>query len=246
MTNQQQSSVWVVIPAAGLGQRMGSSLPKQYLKIQNKTLIEHTLDCFSDHPLVSGIVVVLSASDEYWHSLDLKAYPKPIHTVIGGNNRSDSVMAGLRFLSTDLNVTDDSWVMVHDAARPCLSLIDIDALLAIRSENCIGGLLASPVRDTMKRASVKNNNTESTTVSHTESRENLWHALTPQLFRLAGLTEALQYCQENDVSITDECSAMEEMGNKPLIVEGSHNNIKVTYPSDIEMASFLLNKNTKE
>ena len=244
MLNQQQSTVWVVIPAAGLGQRMGSSVPKQYLKIHDKSLLEHTLDCFANHHQVAGIVVVLSANDEYWHTLELTRYAQTIHTTIGGANRSYSVAKGLRFLLDHKNLADDSWVMVHDAARPCLASCDIDALLAIRDDDCgnVGGILASPVRDTMKRTFKNNKNDTFESVSNTESRDKLWHALTPQLFRLGDLNHALQYCFKHKVEVTDECSAMEAMGDHPIIVEGRHDNIKITYPSDIEFAAYLINK----
>jgi len=238
-SRSQLSSVWVVIPAAGIGQRMQSELPKQYLKIHDKTLLEHTLDCFLQHELVAGIVVVLSAADDYWQSLKIKSELKPLFTVQGGSSRSDSVIQGLKYLDEVQDIPANTWVMVHDAARPCLSKNDIDALLSIRGRDCIGGLLASPVRDTMKRSVVNN---DFKVVSHTESRENLWHALTPQMFRLGTLRNALEHCHSKGFDITDECSAIEFMGGKPLIVESMDNNIKVTHPSDVELAKFLLGR----
>lgn len=290
MTDQQSKSVWVVIPAAGSGQRMQSVIPKQYLEILDKSVIEHTLDCFLNHPEIMGVVVVVSEEDQYWKSLKLhscsqaqvlveskcvaETFPNKasLHSVNinvhSDSIRSDTVMRGLKFLRDDHGVSEDSWVMVHDAARPCLSKSDVDALLGLRNIDCVGGILASPVRDTMKRAvefSVSNNtadvsinnsdvSTENTvlsktvlsktglskTVSYTESRENLWHALTPQMFQLGGLSEALEYCKAQGMDVTDECSAMENSGCNPVIVEGSHNNIKVTYPSDLELATFFL------
>lgn len=235
----QSNSVWVVIPAAGIGQRMQSELPKQYLKIHNKTIIEHTLDCFLQHQDVAGIVVALSPDDQYWQSLEINTNPI-IHTTLGGSNRSDSVLQGLNYLNKLEVSSVNSWVMVHDAARPCLSKNDLDALLAIRNTNSIGGLLASPVRDTMKRSVTSSS---LTTVSNTEPRDNLWHALTPQMFRLGPLKEALQQCKKQGAHVTDECSAMEFIAEKPIIVECVNNNIKVTHPSDLELATFLLNSN---
>ena len=245
-SRSQLSSVWVVIPAAGIGERMQSELPKQYLKIHDKTLIEHTLDCFVEHQQVAGVVVVLSVDDHYWQSLDIKSESKLVFTVQGGSNRSDSVIQGLKYLEEIKDIPKDTWVMVHDAARPCLSTTDIDALLAIREMDCVGGILASPVCDTMKRAVISENKEieDFNTISHTESRENLWHALTPQMFRLGTLRNALEHCQNKGFDVTDECSAMEFMGEKPLIVESTHNNIKVTHPSDIALATFLLGMNT--
>ena len=244
MTDQQLTPVWVVIPAAGSGQRMQSELPKQYLKIHNKTLIEHTLDCFLEHDQIAGVVVVLSSSDKYWQSLNIKSKSKPLLTVQGGSNRSDSVMQGLNYLDQINNVPESSWVLVHDAARPCLSKTDLDSLLAIRGTDSVGGLLASPVRDTMKRAVITEKNNHIKTVSQTESRENLWHALTPQMFRLGALQNALEQSHKQGFDVTDESSAMEFIGEKPIIVESIHNNIKVTLPSDITLAAFILGTKT--
>lgn len=245
MTDQQlysqSSKVWVVIPSAGTGQRMQSEVPKQYLKILDQTLIEHTLDCFIDHQQVAGIVVVLSSDDKIWQSLNIKSGAKLICTVEGGSSRSDSVIQGLKYLNAIDSITSSTWIMVHDAARPCLSRIDLDALLSIRADDCIGGLLASPVRDTMKRALASQNADDHKMVSHTEPRDNLWHALTPQMFRLGTLQNALEMCQKRDFNVTDECSAMEFIGENPIIVESTENNIKVTHPSDIALATFLIN-----
>jgi len=239
----QSFMVWVIVPAAGLGQRMKSDIPKQYLKIHGKTILEHTLDCFSQHEQIAGIVVVLSDDDKYWQSSNIDAYEKPLFTVKGGINRSDSVMQGLKYLIETKNVAEDSWVMVHDAARPCLDKSDLDALLAIRDSSQVGGVLATPVRDTMKRAEISEN--VQTVVAHTETRENLWHALTPQMFRLGSLQDALIKCQKDDFEVTDDCSAMEYIGANPVIVESTKNNIKITNPSDISLITFLLDEKNK-
>ena len=241
---QGSQKVWVVIPAAGIGKRMQSDTPKQYLTINNKTILEHTLNCFTSHPDVAGIIVVLSSDDFYWKKIKLsaEASKKPLYTVEGGKERSDSVMQGLDYLAMVERLDEKSWVMVHDAARPCLLKKDVDALLSIRSDSCVGGILASPVRDTMKRA-VADENVEKTVISQTESRENLWHALTPQLFRLGELKEALETCFEKSIVITDEASALEAMGKPVELVEGSSNNIKVTQAADLELATLLLSTN---
>ncbi len=236
---QNTQKVWVVIPAAGIGKRMQSDIPKQYLKINDKTILEHTLNCFTSHPDVAGIIVVLSSDDYYWKKIKLstEASKKPLYTVEGGKERSDSVMQGLDYLAMVEQLDEKSWVMVHDAARPCLLKKDIDALLAIRSDSCVGGILASPVRDTMKRADDKQQ------ITQTESRENLWHALTPELFKLGELKEALETCLEKGILITDEASALEAMGKSVELVEGSSNNIKVTQAADLELARLLLSTN---
>lgn len=228
--------VWVVIPAAGIGKRMQSDIPKQYLKINNKTVLEHTLNCFLFHPDVAGIIVVLNTDDYYWKTIKLSSnHDKPIYTVEGGKERSDSVMQGLDYLLMVEQLADDSWVMVHDAARPCLIEKDINSLLSIRSKSSVGGILASPVRDTMKRA-VSNTKL----IANTESRDDLWHALTPQLFRIGELKDAINHCLEKGISVTDESSALEATGKQVELVEGSMNNIKITQQSDFEMASLLL------
>jgi len=233
---KEPQKVWVVIPAAGIGKRMQSDVPKQYLKINNKTVLEHTLNCFLFHPDVAGIIVVLNSDDYYWKNIKLSSnHDKPIYTVEGGKERSDSVVQGLDYLLMVEQLAEDSWVMVHDAARPCLIEKDINSLLSIRTKESAGGILASPVRDTMKRA-VTNKNI----ISKTESREDLWHALTPQLFRIGELKDAITTCQEKDISITDESSALEATGKQVELVEGSMNNIKITQQSDFEMATLLL------
>ncbi|WP_299876148.1 2-C-methyl-D-erythritol 4-phosphate cytidylyltransferase [uncultured Cocleimonas sp.] len=241
MTDSILSSVWVVIPAAGVGSRMEAEKPKQYLKIADRTIIEHTLACFINHPQVAGIIVALSSDDPYWKQLNIKQNKTPIFTVEGGKDRSDSVEQALVYLRMVERIDDDSWVMVHDAARPCVSQLDIDALLEIRSGESVGAILATPVRDTMKRSFP-----DQFRISHTESRENLWHALTPQLFKLGPLMKALEFCKTKSIAVTDEASAFEALGEHPELVKGGHENIKVTYPSDIQYASFLLKNKQKD
>ncbi len=231
------ASVWVVIPAAGVGKRMRSDVPKQYIKIHHKTVIEHTLECFLYHPAVAGIVIALHSDDPYWKSVsDNLPLNIPLYTVEGGRERSDSVLQGLDYLSMVQRLPAEHWVMVHDAARPCLSQEDMNALLALtQNGQSVGGILASPVKDTMKRAK-KNSHT----ILKTENRDGLWHALTPQLFRLGELQEALQQGLDSQSVITDEASAMEHLGKCPELVEGSSQNIKITQPDDIALASWIL------
>jgi len=235
---KHQHKVWVVIPAAGIGKRMQSDIPKQYLKINNKTVLEHTLNCFLFHAEVAGIIVVLHSDDHHWKTIKLNSnHDVPIYTVEGGKERSDSVMQGLDYLLMVERLAEDNWVMVHDAARPCLIEKDINSLLSIRSDVSVGGILASPVRDTMKRAVNKKGKE---IISTTESRDNLWHALTPQMFRIGELKTAINHCLEKGISITDESSAIEAVGKQVELVEGSMNNIKITQQSDFEMATLLL------
>ncbi|KAG1694684.1 2-C-methyl-D-erythritol 4-phosphate cytidylyltransferase [Nymphon striatum] len=215
--------------------------PKQYLKIIDKTIIEHTIDCFKHRQDVAGIIIALSSDDPYWKQLNIESAGTPVYTVEGGEERSDSVEQALDYLRMVERVDDDSWVMVHDAARPCVSQEDIDALMKIRSNEEVGGILATPVRDTMKRSF-----TDQSRISQTESRENLWHALTPQLFKLGPLKSALKTCREKMIAVTDEASAFEALGESPQLVNGGHENIKVTFPSDIQYATFLLSKRSKQ
>ena len=235
------NKVWVVIPAAGVGKRMQSDLPKQYLKINDETVLQHTLNCFSKHVDIEGIIVALHEDDPYWNSSKVDVKSKKLYTVEGGAERSDSVLNALTYLSLIEQVSDQTWVLVHDAARPCLLHKDLDALLQIRlnnqSKELVGGILATPVRDTMKRSQSGN-----ALISKTENREDLWHALTPQLFRLGELSDALKHCIDKELVITDEASALEAQGKFPILVEGSSSNIKITQAADLELATWFLSK----
>jgi len=222
---------WAVIPAAGTGSRMQSDIPKQYLQLNGKTVIEHTLDAFCENKKIKGIVVAVSEQDTWWKSLAISSHPK-IKTTLGGAERCHSVLNCLQFLSG--MATADDWILVHDAARPCINSEDIDHLINKLADHPVGGLLALPVRDTMKRADVDN------VVTETVSRDGLWHALTPQMFRLSGLTSALQRAIEHKQIVTDESQAMELMGLKPLLVEGQAGNIKITRKDDLALAGFYL------
>lgn len=222
---------WVVIPAAGVGKRMQADRPKQYLPLCGKTVIEHTISCFSHHPDIAGIVVSLSATDPYWPGLDLHS-DAPLHRAEGGSERCHSVLNGLDVAAQYAD--DDDWVLVHDAARPCLTRSDLDKLIGELSEDDVGGILAVPVRDTMKR----DNDIER--IEHTVDRQGLWHALTPQMFRLGLLRDALQAALAEGFEVTDEASAIEHTGKRPRLVEGSSSNIKVTRPEDLALAEYYL------
>ena len=227
------NEVWCVIPAAGVGKRMQSATPKQYLRLHGKTVLEHSLACFLQHPAITGIVVVVSVGDEYWPELVPSYQGKSVYQTMGGKERADSVLNGLKYLQQELAVTDSVKVLVHDAARPCLSQQDLNTLLTANAEQ--GALLATPVRDTMKRA-FKNQKI----VSHTEERADLWHALTPQIAPLGLLVHALEQGLQMGASITDEASALEHLGLNPLLVEGDVRNLKITRPADLALAEFFL------
>ncbi|MFT4993267.1 MAG: 2-C-methyl-D-erythritol 4-phosphate cytidylyltransferase [Paraglaciecola sp.] len=226
MSNNTQYPV--VVPAAGVGKRMQADKPKQYLEIAGKTILEHTLETLHRHPLINEVVLVLSPQDPYFSELAIADAPW-LTVVEGGAQRSDSVLAGLQYLPPG-----DRWVLVHDAARPCLSHQDLDSLFNLAMHEEVGGILATPVRDTMKRAG------ENNLIAYTESRENLWHALTPQFFPLTQLRHALERAQLDKVAITDEASAIEYVGGKVKLLEGSARNIKVTHPDDLLLAEFYL------
>ena len=209
---------------------MQSATPKQYLTIAGKTILEHTLDSFTEHSAISGIVVVVSQQDQQWLEL-AKQYPN-IKTTEGGAERFQSVLNGLRYLSGFAN--DEDWVLVHDAARPCLRQSDLDKLISDLSSHEVGGLLGLPMADTVKRCNDKGQ------VDETVSRHDLWRALTPQMFRLNILKQALEQALADDAVVTDEASAIERMGLQPQIVAGHSDNIKVTRPEDLELAQIYL------
>lgn len=210
---------------------MQANRPKQYLELAGKTLLEHTVENLLSHPRIRRVILALHPDDPYFSQLTL-AQHKRVVRVDGGKERADSVLAGL---NAD-NLSD--WVLVHDAARPCLSHEDLDRLLSLADTGTHGGLLASPVRDTMKRE----NPDKPGVVSHTEDREGMWHALTPQFFPTVSLRTALQIGLATQHAITDEASAMELAGQTVQLVEGCSSNIKVTRPEDLALAEFYLSR----
>lgn len=223
--------LWCVVPAAGRGSRFGSKTPKQHVLIGERSLLGWTLQALAASPRIDGIVLVVAAADEQWRSSVSDLAGVELLSAIGGDQRADSVLAGLAALPASVAV--DDFVLVHDAARPCLHVDDIDALIE-RAGQSDGGLLASPLRDTLKRADSDGH------VLATESRESRWRALTPQMFRRAALTQALEDARDAGVVVTDEAMAMERAGHRPLLVEGRDDNIKVTTPADQKLAAFLL------
>jgi 2-C-methyl-D-erythritol 4-phosphate cytidylyltransferase len=217
---------WLVIPAAGVGARMQADRPKQYLQLAGRCLIEHSLDCFLEHPGLIAAVVCLAPNDPYWPALACSRDPR-IQRVEGGVERADSVLQGLLRL-TELGAKIDDWVLVHDAARPNLSRFDLDRLLGELADDSVGGLLAVPVRDTLKRAGADGR------VSTTIDRNNVWQAYTPQMFRCGALQHALADALVANVAITDEASALEWAGQAPRLIEGRADNLKITRPEDLE------------
>ena len=217
---------WAVIPAAGIGARMAADRPKQYLQLGSLTILEHSLLSFLDHPRLKGLVISLAVGDPYWPALPC-ALDSRIQRVDGGKERSGSVLNALPHLHAQ-GASDDDWVLVHDAARPNLARSDLDNLLSELADDPVGGLLAVPARDTLKRADSHGRVTE------TVDRSMIWQAYTPQMFRLGALHRALADSLVSDVSITDEASAIEWAGQSPRLIEGRSDNIKVTRPEDLE------------
>lgn len=223
-------ALWCVVPAAGRGTRVGGEVPKQYLPIAGRPLLLQTLDRLAACARIGGLVVVLSENDTRWPGLSL-LNGKPVVTTTGGAERAESVMNGLRALEGKIGGRD--FVLVHDAARPCVRSDDIARLIECATA-ADGGLLAAPLRDTLKRAD------ENARSLGTEPRESRWRALTPQMFRYGELVAALSSAHAAGIVVTDEAMAMERAGRKPLLVEGAESNIKVTTPDDFVLAEFLL------
>jgi 2-C-methyl-D-erythritol 4-phosphate cytidylyltransferase len=244
------AGLWCVVPAAGRGLRVGGEQPKQYLPLAGRALIAHTLERLARHPDIAGLMVALAPGDPHWSgavpggdvaapSPDPASAPvrrllgKPLHTVTGGAERADSVLAALNALPD--SVVGEAFVLVHDAARPCVRAADITRLIE-RGCAAGGALLGAPLRDTLKRADAASHSLG------TEAREARWRAFTPQLFRRGELTRALADALAAGLAVTDEAMAMERAGFAPLLVEGAEDNIKVTTPADLALAEFLLER----
>ena len=219
--------VWAIIPAAGTGQRMQSEIPKQYLSFQDKTVIEHCLDRLLAHPEIDGVVVVLRDDDQHWDAIAYAA-EKPLFTTTGGRHRHDSVYSGLTTLQYRFG--NDAIALVHDAVRPLVSHRDLSNVIEAARQHTAGAILATPVTDTLKR---QGNDME---ISATLSRDGLWRALTPQVFHLQPLLNALKQVIDKNLSITDDAEAVELMGHAPRLVAGEADNFKITSPGDLSLA----------
>lgn len=228
-------TIWAVLPAAGIGRRMGSSIPKQYLSIDGAPLILHSLRRLSAVKKIEKIVVVIHPEDSRWAELEKsikEEFGNRIITVMGGGERYQSVLNGLTAL-TEFAGKDD-WVLVHDAVRPCVRTSDIENLIQKASLHSIGGLLGSPVDNTLKRVD------KELMVIETVDRESYWNALTPQMFRFALLKESIQTVVVSGEQVTDEAAAMEVAGFKPIMIAGQKDNIKITVEADLVLASQIL------
>jgi 2-C-methyl-D-erythritol 4-phosphate cytidylyltransferase len=224
---------FALIPAAGSGSRVGSELPKQYLPLAGKPMIYHALRRLCGSSRLLGVFVILAPEDREWERYDWSEFSEKL-TVIhcGGETRAQSVLNGLEAARKTSSIGDDDWVLVHDAARPCLSKGQLDKLMDELAQDEVGGLLAVPVADTLKRS---DNNSR---VRHTEPRENLWQAQTPQMFRYKLLVEALG--MGGGTTMTDDAGAIEALGFHPKLVLSDARNLKVTYPQDLALAELIL------
>ncbi len=237
MAHEKNPRIWVIVPAAGVGSRMRSELPKQYLPLLDSTLIEITLRKLLELPGVAGVVVALNEQDRHWQTTSIASHPG-IHRVSGGRERSDSVVNGLQYCLSMAPADEgaDVWALVHDAARPCVSLDRIVELirLALRhKDTSAGAILASPCSDTIKRV-------HRNSISATEDRATLWLAHTPQFFPLRLLRDAIIAAREAGAVITDEASAVEAVGGAVRVVVDRRDNIKVTVPEDLLCAATIL------
>ncbi|MFQ3230637.1 2-C-methyl-D-erythritol 4-phosphate cytidylyltransferase [Reinekea sp.] len=225
-------TVHVVFPSAGVGSRFGADIPKQFVKIAGRTIMEWTLLAWQNAP-IDGLRILVKSKDDAHSNQILKQFDGQFQSVLGGKERSDSVLNALSYLRKHGKA--DDWVMVHDIARPCVSQSDIQALLNACLKNNQGAILAKPISDTVKQQIAGQ-------VVSTLDRSTLWSALTPQCFKLAQLSDALESALAKGLTITDEASAIEQAGLPVQLIEGSADNIKLTRAEDAELVHFYLKK----
>ena len=227
MTIRSETPVWAVIPAAGIGRRMQSETPKQYLQFQGKTILEHCLDRLLSNKAIGGAILVLDEEDQRWEALGYRA-AKPLFTTTGGLERQHSVYNGLTTLQHRQG--NDAIVVVHDAARPLVRDADLARVIEAARSHEAGAILATPVVDTLKLEDAQQ------VISTTLSRDRLWRAMTPQVFHLQPLLNALKQAIDVSQTVTDDAAAIEAAGYAPLLVEGSMDNLKITKPEDLALA----------
>ena len=223
--------IWAVIPAAGVGKRYSSDIPKQYLPLSGTPVLLHSINKLVKLDEIEEILVALNPEDTFWKKLNF-SHPK-VKAIHGGLQRCNSVNSALEELSGRAKKGD--WVLVHDAVRPCISDSDLKKITSIVNDEEVGGLLAFPILDTIKEVG------ENLEVQKTIPRENLWSAMTPQIFRYEVLKQALDAAIMAGESVTDEASAIEAIGLTPRIIQGEKTNIKITHPSDMVLADSIIN-----
>jgi 2-C-methyl-D-erythritol 4-phosphate cytidylyltransferase len=232
---RRASRRWAVVPAAGRGERYGGRIAKQYQCILGRPVLSWSLGPLLDERSIRAVVVALAAGDRRFHRLAEAADPR-VRTCVGGATRDLSVAKALETLADVAH--EEDWVLVHDAARPCLAPQDLRKLLRHAGSHAVGGLLASPVADTLKSEGPHGHS------ERTVSRDGLWRALTPQMFRFGLLRRALALCHERGRPVTDEASAIEALGLRPLLVRGRGDNIKLTRADDHGLAAAILRART--
>ncbi|HHH46081.1 MAG TPA: 2-C-methyl-D-erythritol 4-phosphate cytidylyltransferase [Thiotrichales bacterium] len=231
-------NLWAIVPAAGIGRRMGSEVPKQYLPLLGRPVIAHALAALDRIEALRGILVAVREDDGWWPEVERSVATRaPLVRVSGGRERCDSVANALAHLADE--AAADDWVLVHDAVRPCLHPSDLDRLIETASRDPVGGLLAVPARDTIKQADGDGRS------ARTLDRSRLWHALTPQMCRFGLLASALHQAIAAGMAVTDEASALEHAGHRPLLVEGRADNLKITRPEDLALAEFHLSRRAR-
>lgn len=235
MSDTRQPGTWALVPAAGIGSRMAADRPKQYLPLSGCSILEQTIRALGHHRPLKGLLVGIARDDSWWPGIEQRLDDLPCQLIRfdGGKERSDTVLLGLEQID-QLGGLDDT-VLVHDAVRPLVMATDMERLVRIVGDHEDGGLLALPVADTLKRE-------KDMRVQQTVDRSHLWRALTPQYFPVRRLRDALRQCVQDGVVVTDEASAIEHIGGRPLLVEGGADNIKITYPSDLSMAEVLITR----
>lgn len=227
-------ALWAVVPAAGTGSRMGAGLPKQYLPLAGRPMAEHTLRALLAVRGIRELVVALAPGDDHWQRLPAELRAR-VRTVPGGADRAASVLSALGGFSSPPAPQD--WVLVHDMARPCVSAAEIEGLVEALREDPVGGLLALPVVDTLKRADAAGERVDATL-----ERSGLWRAQTPQMFRFGALRAALLEARAAGVAVTDEAMALERLGARPRLVASGPHNLKVTTPDDLALAEYYLGR----
>lgn len=234
--------IWAIVPAAGVGSRMQADIPKQYLSLAGKPILQNTLERLARSLDFAKIVVTLNPQDPYWPKLQedgqIQTRDLPLKIADGGAERCHSVLNGLKAIADEAQ--SDDWVLVHDAARPCVRKADLQNMLETLEACGHGGILAAQVKDTMKRGD------ESGCVVQTVERENLWHALTPQVFPYGELLKAYTAVLETGNLVTDEAMAIERAGGKVKLVPGAQDNIKITRPEDMQLAELYLQAQSNE
>ena len=223
-------NIWAILPAAGIGRRMGSSTPKQYLEVCGKPVLLHSINRLLEISAIEHVLVMLNAEDKHWEKLGYT--DDRLSTANGGDQRFISVLNGLKELSD--RAQEQDWILVHDAVRPCVSRVDIENLIEKLQQNKVGGLLAAPINNTVKQVN------SGKLVTNTVNRGVLWSALTPQMFRYGLLLKALEKALGENLEITDEATAIEALGLQPKVIPTENLNIKVTTQADLKMAEFVL------